>query len=88
MRVMTATEVARNLSAVFDEVEHGERIIVTRGGRRIAEISPTPVANGAAFREFVDRWRRGVDPGFGDDVLSVREESRRNSELDSDPWVK
>lgn len=88
MRVMTATEVARSLSAVFDEVEHGERIIVTRGGRRIAEISPTPVANGAAFLEFVDRWRGGVDPSFGDDVLAARQDSRRNSELDSDPWAE
>ncbi|WP_228811546.1 type II toxin-antitoxin system Phd/YefM family antitoxin [Nocardia otitidiscaviarum] len=37
---MTATEVARNLSAVLDEAEHGGTITVTRGGRRIATIMP------------------------------------------------
>lgn len=88
MRVVTATELGRNLSALLDQAEHGETIIVTRGGRRIVEINPTPVANGAALRAFADRWRGKLDADFADDVLSVREESRTNSMLDADPWAE
>lgn len=45
MRTVTATEVSRSLAALLDEVESGETVVVTRGGRRIAFIGPAAVSN-------------------------------------------
>ncbi|MFI9507136.1 type II toxin-antitoxin system Phd/YefM family antitoxin [Nocardia sp. NPDC052566] len=70
MKVMTATEVARNLSAVLDQAEHGETISITRGGRRIALLAPATRTNGAdlialfAEHETLD--------GFAEDVEEAR----------------
>lgn len=42
MKNLTATELARQLSGVLDEVEHrGESFVVSRNGRSIAELKPT-----------------------------------------------
>jgi prevent-host-death family protein len=68
---MTATEVARNFSSVLDAVANGETIIITRGGKRVAELSGTSAANGAAV---ADIFRRHTpDPRWADDIESVRE---------------
>ncbi|PJE94142.1 hypothetical protein CUT44_27990 [Streptomyces carminius] len=32
---MTATEVSRNFASVLDQIEQGETVIITRGGRRL-----------------------------------------------------
>jgi prevent-host-death family protein len=48
MKVLTATQVARNLSAVLDDVDHGETVVITRDGRELAILTPVPAANGAA----------------------------------------
>ncbi|MBW1601916.1 type II toxin-antitoxin system Phd/YefM family antitoxin [Streptomyces sp. JJ66] len=71
MRVMTATEVSRNFAAVLDHAEHGETIIITRGGRRLATLSPAAAGNGAAIKEFL----RGtpVDDDFAADVAAARD---------------
>jgi prevent-host-death family protein len=68
---MTATEVARNFSSVLDTVAAGETIVITRGGRRVAELTPTPAANGAALREVLRRHE--PDPGWADDIEAVRD---------------
>ncbi|HWE90997.1 MAG TPA: type II toxin-antitoxin system Phd/YefM family antitoxin [Pseudonocardiaceae bacterium] len=86
MRIMTATEVARGFSHIFDEVEHGETIIVTRGGERILRMVPEPRANGAALLTLLDDWDPVDDPEFEANVTAIREESR-NFNLDSDPWA-
>jgi prevent-host-death family protein len=70
MRTMTATDVARRFSAVLDAVERGEHILVTRGGARVAEITPTPLANGAAVRDVLRRHK--PDPDFANDIESAR----------------
>ncbi|OZM84301.1 hypothetical protein CFP66_02925 [Pseudonocardia sp. MH-G8] len=54
---MSASEAARNFSAVLDATEKGETIVVTRSGRRVALIAPAPRANGAALSDVLDRWR-------------------------------
>lgn len=49
MRKITATELARNLRAVLDQVrESGESYIVERGGQPVVQVSPTPGAQTAA----------------------------------------
>lgn len=70
MTTMTATEVARSFSAVLDSVANGETIVITRGGRRVAELTPTPVANGAAVREVLRRHT--PDPDWADEIEAIR----------------
>lgn len=86
MRVLTASEASRNFSAVLDEAERGETIVVTRSGRRIAVITPAPRANGGALREVFSRWssRAGVDDQFVADVAGARDAA--SADWDSDPW--
>lgn len=87
MKVLTATEASRAFSALLDEVERGESAIITRGGRRIARVTPLEEPNGAAFLEMVRRHgggTSGVDDTFERDVAAVRETVR--ADLDEDPW--
>lgn len=46
MRTVTATEASRSFAALLDEVERGQRFVITRGGRRIAAIGPAFAGNG------------------------------------------
>ena len=86
MREMTASEVSRSFSAVLDSAEHGETILITRGGRRVATIAPAPRANGAALRAVFERWRGdpALDDAFLANITAAREAASR--ELDTDPW--
>jgi prevent-host-death family protein len=70
VKVITATEASRRFAAVLDEAEHGETIVVTRGGRRVAVIGPAPVAAGRTVKEMLRRHRR--DDAWADEVRSVR----------------
>ncbi|MBD3141373.1 type II toxin-antitoxin system Phd/YefM family antitoxin [Microbispora bryophytorum] len=76
MKVMTATEASRNFAAVLDEAEHGETIVVTRGGRRIAVIGPAPVAPGRMVKAFLARSAGTLDAEFEADVTAARESVR------------
>ncbi len=40
MRTITATDASRGFSDLLDAVEHGETVLVTRGNRTIAQITP------------------------------------------------
>jgi prevent-host-death family protein len=70
MRTVTATEAARNFAAVLDQAEHGETIIVTRGGRRVATIAPAAAAPGRAVRELLRRHR--PDAAWAEELRAVR----------------
>ncbi|MTD55900.1 type II toxin-antitoxin system Phd/YefM family antitoxin [Amycolatopsis pithecellobii] len=86
MREMSASEASRNFSAVLDAAEHGETIVVHRGGRRVALIAPAPRANGKALLEVVQDWRGrdALDEAFEENVAAAR--TSVTAELDSDPW--
>jgi prevent-host-death family protein len=86
MKEMSASEAARNFSAVLDAAEHGESIVVTRSGRRVALIAPAPRANGAALLQVLDRWRGhpALDDAFAAQVEVAR--GAVSTELDTDPW--
>ena len=71
MRTMTATEASRAFSALLDEAERGETIVVTRGGKRVAVIAPSPANNGSQVIELLASTK--VDPGFDDDVRAARD---------------
>ena len=71
MRTVTATEASRSFAALLDQVEQGETVVVTRGGRRIAVIRPTTNGNGSAVLAVLTEPQ--VDDGFAADVVSARE---------------
>lgn len=83
---MSASEAARSFSAVLDSAEHGETIVVTRGGHRVALIVPAPQANGTALREIFKRWsgNPAFDDRFAGHVADARDAV--SGELDADPW--
>ena len=70
MRTVTATEAARNFADVLDQAEHGETIIVTRGGRRVATIGPAAVGPGRAVRELLHRHR--LDAAWAEELQALR----------------
>jgi len=69
---MTASEVSRNFASVLDSAEHGETIVVTRGGKRLATIAPAPAANGRDLADFLAAHARTLDDDFGDDIAATR----------------
>lgn len=82
MKVMSASEVSRSFSAVLDEAEHGETIVITRGGRRVATITATSAATWGALRAGLADWAPTPDPTVEDDMRGARSAVT----LDEDPW--
>ncbi|MEJ7772606.1 MAG: type II toxin-antitoxin system Phd/YefM family antitoxin [Geodermatophilaceae bacterium] len=71
MRTVTATEASRSFAALLDEVESGQTVVVTRGGRRIACIGPAAAGNGG---DVVALLTAGVpDHGFAADAAAARD---------------
>lgn len=73
---MSATEVARNFSAVVNRVVAGEEIEVIRNGTPVAELHPPSgprALSGDAWQRFVEKLPP-VDKDFARDV----EEARKN----------
>ena len=87
MREITASEASRNFSTVLDSVEHGETIVVTRAGRRIASIAPAPAASGAAFNAVLARWREAaaLDDAFAEHIAAAR--AAASVDVDANPWT-
>lgn len=69
MRTVTATEASRSFAALLDEVERGETVVVTRGGKRIASIGPASANNGAAVLALLSH---DVDDDFAADIAAAR----------------
>jgi prevent-host-death family protein len=75
MARMSATEVARNFSAVINRVGAGEDIEIVRNGAPVAELRPPSNPRrleGDAWRRFVDGLP-SVDADFARDVEKARE---------------
>jgi len=81
MVLMTDSEVSRNLASVLDRAAHGETIVVTRGGKRLATIAPAPAANGAVLADFLAERQGTLDDSFAEDVLGARDRL-----VMGDPW--
>ncbi|MEC3995103.1 type II toxin-antitoxin system prevent-host-death family antitoxin [Actinacidiphila sp. DG2A-62] len=71
MKLMTATEASRNFAAVLDAAEHGETIVITRAGRRLALVGPAPTGNGGALNDALAGHR--PDDRFAEDVSGARD---------------
>ena len=70
VRTMTAAEASRTFAALPDEVEHGQTVIVTREGRRIATIGPAINENGAEVLALMKSSQ--LDNEFAADVRAAR----------------
>jgi prevent-host-death family protein len=57
MRTLTLAETKMHLSAVVDQVEAGEEIVITRRGRRVARIVPERELQQAGAAEILDELR-------------------------------
>ncbi|HEX3426406.1 MAG TPA: type II toxin-antitoxin system prevent-host-death family antitoxin [Acidimicrobiales bacterium] len=72
MPEVSATEAARNFSDLLDAVEQrGEHFTIVRRGKVIAQLDPVAAGRGAEVKALLRRRR--CDPGFANDVGSVRE---------------
>jgi prevent-host-death family protein len=70
---MSASEASRNFASVLDQAEHGETIVITRNGRRLAVLGPAPSGNGAELADVLERHAVALDEDFASDVLGARE---------------
>lgn len=70
---MTASEVSRSFSAVLDDAERGETIVITRRGRRVATITAVGAATWGALRTALADWVPPVDETFDEDMRAARE---------------
>jgi prevent-host-death family protein len=70
VRTITATEASRSFASLLDDVEKGETVIVTRGGRRIAAIGPASAGNGVEVLDLLQS--SAIDDGFADDLCGIR----------------
>jgi len=82
MKVMSASEVSRAFSAVLDEAEQGETIVITRAGRRVATITATSAATWGSLRAALADWTPTPDPTLEYDMRAARTAVT----LDEDPW--
>lgn len=73
MARLTATEIARNFSAILNRVARGEEIEITRNGTTIAVISPpkTRVLSPDRLRELLAS-APPVDDDFGRELREIR----------------
>lgn len=84
MKTVTATEIARNLSAVLDEAKRGATFEVMRGGEHVATIMPPLHSNGAAIIEAYAH--RTPDLAFADAIDIAHALANRPAEIE-DPWA-
>lgn len=82
MKIMTASEVSRAFSAVLDEAEHGETIVITRAGRRVATMTAASAATWGSLRSALADWTPPSDTDLEDDMRAARAAVT----LDEDPW--
>lgn len=87
MKTITATELARNLRSILDQVrETGEEYVVERGRQPVARVSPTPGLKTAA--EALADLYRTLDPAA---AATWEHDARRGdaalSDKLRDPWA-
>ena len=93
-KYLTATEVARNFSAVLDEVENGQEIVVLRGKVAIAKLTPAgeKKPNGAKIlallEEFHAKGHGGPNKDFDDAMAIVAKRRDEQRVVRTNPWDK
>ncbi|MCI1747764.1 MAG: type II toxin-antitoxin system prevent-host-death family antitoxin [Acidipropionibacterium sp.] len=82
MRTISATEASRRFSDLLDGAEAGESVVVTRGGRRVAEIRPVSRRTGRDLRVAL-AGLTPPDDRFADDIADA---ISRLTQEGTDPW--
>jgi prevent-host-death family protein len=80
MKTIQASEAKAQFLRILDDVERGESIAITRHGREIAVISPSPTRHTGLGREAfasIRALRQQIRPMSVDEILSARNEGRR-----------
>lgn len=85
MREVGAFEAKTHLSELLAAVEAGERIVITRRGRAVAELRPVADARAEARRRALDAasrlktelTRAGTRPFTAAELVALRDEGRR-----------
>lgn len=90
MKTLSVTEVARNFSAVLDDVEREqEEVVLVRNRRQIARLIPEPPARNAL--EVLGDLYRTLDEGTADALAAAIGSAKkgRRGTLDElrDPWA-
>lgn len=68
---VSATEASRRFADLLDGVEHrGERYMIVRRGRVIAQLEPASSVDGAELKALIRRHR--FDSDWSDDVVELR----------------
>ena len=70
---MTATEVSRNFSEVLKLVESGEQVVITRGKKTVAVISPKSQTSGEKLAELLS----ASDSVFDDELVGNIEAAKK-----------
>ena len=70
---MTATEVSRNFSEVLKLVESGEEVVITRGKKTVAVISPKAQTSGEKLAELLST----SGSVFDDELVGNIEEAKK-----------
>ena len=86
---ISVTQLARNLADIVNRVAYrGERFIVVRGSREVAEIGPAPrgrpLSELAAVLDGLPRLSAGEAEGFAVDIEEVR---RAAGPIARDTWA-
>ncbi|PPQ27780.1 prevent-host-death family protein [Rhodopila globiformis] len=80
MREVQASEAKTHLLQLLDHVEHGETIVITRHGKRIAHLVPDAErrrTDAAAAVAEIKALRKGNPKITVEELLSMRDEGRR-----------
>ena len=80
MKRVTATDAARKFSDLLDDVEqHGERFVIERRGRVIAQVIPAELGSGRSLKALIAKnaidaeWSRELEEIRADHPIRTRE---------------
>lgn len=74
-RILTATELAKNLSDILNRIRYrGESFVVERNGEPVASLGPISAPPGISARELIARLGDLALPGdgFADDLEAIQ----------------
>jgi antitoxin (DNA-binding transcriptional repressor) of toxin-antitoxin stability system len=89
-RNVTVTEVLRNFADYINRVVYrGERFVLVRGGRPVAELSPIPAGGRLGDLPALLASLPHLSPGDADDLAKELDEARRSLDAvpPEDPWA-
>lgn len=86
MKELTAKDAARNFSALLTAVERGESFVLTRSGKRVAQVGPVRRGNVRALKDVLVLWQAAEV--LNDEFESAVADAVGSADPgeDTDPW--